>query len=175
MKTLIYALPLAVLVACSTDSKRPNPEVVMHNNFDSLVGWVPDASLLTKERAHSGQYSIKVDNGQDYSLTYTAPLGQLSETRLRGTRLEAWVFMTDKDAKARLGFLVKDPENKNVILNDGLDLREQVKESGEWVKISKDFTFPPTVNYTSSLVIFLWGPEIKRPIYLDDIQLTALR
>lgn len=175
MKNKVLLLPLLALAACGGSNQSPDKNVLMHNDFESLAGWLPDASGLAKEQAHSGQYSIKVEQGREYSLTYTTALGQLSSTRLRGVRMEAWAYLPDQDAKARVGFLVKDPADGKVLLGEGLDVHEQVKSYGKWTKISKEFTLPATASYTSQLVIFLWGPGVTKPIYLDDIQLTALQ
>lgn len=175
MKKLFFALPLLALAACGKDnSTAENPDVLMTADFDSLVGWIPDASTVTKEKAHSGAYSIKVDPSHEYSLTYTNSLGQLSSSRIRGVKLDAWAFMPNKDATAKLGFLVKDATDGKVALGEGIELKDQVKEYGKWVKISKEINFPASANYSSQIVIFLWKAGSTGPAYVDDIQLTAL-
>jgi hypothetical protein len=175
MKTILLVISLAALTACSHDNETDNKDLLMHTDFDSLVGWVPEAPSLSKGQAHSGHYSLKVDKGLEFSLGYSAVLGQMSSTRLRGVHMEAWAFLPTKDSKARLGFIVKDAVGGKDLLGDGLDLQDQVKDPGKWTKISKDFTFPATASYTSQLLMFMWGPGANGPIYLDDLQLTALR
>lgn len=175
MKTLLLALSLALLTACGHNTEPDDKELLMYNDFDSLVGWIPEATSISKGQAHSGQYSLKVDKGQEFSLGFSSVLGQLSSTRLRGVRVEAWAYLPKKEDKARLGFIVKDAVGGKELLGDGLDLQEQVRESGKWIKISKEFTLPASASYNSQLLIFVWGPGLNGPVYLDDIQLTALR
>lgn len=147
----------------------------MSADFDSLIGWIPDPSTVTQEKAHSGRYSLKVEPGHDFSLTYSAVLGQLSSTRIRGVKVDAWAYMPNKDAAAMLTFVVKDVAGGKDILNDYLKLPEQVKEYGKWVKVSKEITLPPATNYSSQIVVYLWRAGATGPAYIDDIQLTALR
>lgn len=148
----------------------------MKSDFESLVGWIPDASTVAKDKAHSGQYSIKVDQNHEYGLGYTSLLGQLSSTRIRGVKLDAWVYLTDKDAVgSKLTFILKDAASGQELLGNRIELAEQVKDYGKWVKFSKEINFPTSANYTSQVLVYLWRGGASKPTYIDDIQLTALR
>lgn len=176
MKNILLALPLAALFACgSDDSAKDAKDVMMNADFDSLVGWVPDPSTLTKEKAHSGAYSLKVDPTHEYSLTYSNTLGQLSGTRIRGIKVDAWAYLPSKDAAANLVFVLKDNVGGQDILNEQIGLLSQVKEYGKWVQISKEISFPASANYTSQLGVYLWRASSAVPVYVDDIRVTALR
>jgi hypothetical protein len=178
MKYLLFALVSAAsLSACSSESPTAslNKDVLMHNDFESLVGWIPDPVALTKEQAHSGLYSVKVDQEHEYSLGYNYLLGQLSPTRIRGVRVEAWVYTSDHNPSAQIRVALNDAVGGTSVMNDGIELGAQVKEFGKWVKVSKDIAFPPTANYTSQLVIYLWRGGSSNKAFMDDIQLTALR
>jgi hypothetical protein len=175
MKKLFLALPLAVLTACGSDpvSSSAGKDVLMFSDIDGMVGWLPDPSALTKGEAHSGVYSLRVDQNHEFSAGYNAIMGQLSPTRLRGVKLEAWVYATDKDAHGQLEFVIKDAAGAE-LLHDQTKLAD-VKEYGEWVPISKDIIFPPTTNYSSKITIYAWRAGATTPAYIDDIKLTALR
>lgn len=178
MKYLLFALAGAVgLSACSSGSPTaaPSKDVLMHNDFESMVGWIPDPVALTKEQAHSGVYSVKVDQEHEYSLGYNYLLGQLSPTRIRGVRVEAWVYAPDHNPSAQIRVALNDAVGGKTMMNDGVEFGSQVKEFGKWVKVSKEIAFPPTANYSSQLVIYLWRGGSSSKAFMDDIQLTALR
>lgn len=178
---LLIGLAAASLSACSADTATgPDPDVLMRNDFESTVGWVPDASAPSAEQAHSGRYSLKVDAEHPYSLTYYSLLGKLSPSRFRGFHLEAWAYTPDPAASASVGLRVgvNDAPGGNLLMSDGIGYGEYVKEAGKWTKISKDILLDPKANYSSQLVIYLYGGGTgpgAGPAYLDDIQLTALR
>jgi hypothetical protein len=180
MKYLLLALAgAATLSACSRDNADfPAKNALMHNDFESAAGWVADATSLSTEQAHSGKISLKVDPAHPYSLTYYSLLGKLSEVQIRGVHVEAWAYAPSHTASAnvRLSIGLNDVAGGQMILGDGIPFSTQVTEDGKWVKVSKDFVFPPKANYTSQLVIYLWngGGTGSGPAYLDDIQLTAL-
>jgi hypothetical protein len=175
MKFFLLAVVGATsLSGCSNSNTKVSKDVLMHNDFESLAGWVPDAVTRKQEQAHSGHYSIKADQTHPYSLTYYSLLGQLSPTRISGVRVDAWAYMSSKDINASLRVGVNDVVGGKMVMGDGIDYNNEVQVPAKWVKISKDFAFPPTVNYSSQLVIYLWGPGGNGTAYIDDIQLTAL-
>lgn len=175
MKQLFLALPLAVLTACGSNSASSSAgkDVLMFSDIDGMVGWLPDPSVITKGEAHSGDYSLRVDQTHEFSPGYTAIMGQLSPTRLRGVKLEAWVYATDKNAAGKLEFVLKDAAGAE-LLRDQTHL-EEVKDYGSWVLVSKDIIFPPTTNYSSKITIYMSRAGATTPAYVDDIKLTALR
>lgn len=178
MKYVLLALVgAASLTACSNDNSTATPakDVVMHNDFESMVGWVPDATALTQEQAHSGHYSLKVDKDHEYSLGYNQLLGQLSPTRIRGVRIDAWAYTSEKDPVAQLRVALNSTIGGPTIASDGIGFNTEVKSYGKWVKVSKEFIFPPNVNYTTQLVMYLWSAGGPHRAYIDDVQLTALR
>lgn len=174
MKRVLLALPLAVLAACGGDSEATSKDVLMKCDFDVLNGWLPDRTSLTRDKAHSGVYSVKVEPGHDFSLNYLSSLGQLSSTRFRGVRFDAWVYLTDANSTAQVAFVTKETL-------DGKDLDKvyfdysSVKEYGKWVQVSKEVIFPAGTNFNSALLFYLWRAGATSPAYLDDVQLTALR
>lgn len=171
----------AALTACSRDNaKFPAQDALMHNDFESAAGWVADATSLSTEQAHSGKVSLKVDGAHPYSLTYYSLLGQLSEVHIRGVHVEAWAYAPNHaaSANARLSIGLNNAPGGQMMLGDGIPFSTEVTEDGKWVKVSKDFIFPPKANYSWQLVIYLWNGGATAPgtgaAYLDDIQLTAI-
>jgi hypothetical protein len=114
-----------------------------------------------------------VDQTHEFSPGYTAVLGKLSPTRIRGVKLEAWVYATDKNATGKLEFVVKEGGGQE-LLRDQTRL-EEVKEYGKWVPVSKEIIFPAATNYSSQIVIYVSRAGASSPAYVDDIKLTALQ
>ena len=176
MKKIFFLLPLALLAACSSDNAGTagDKDVLMTSDIDGAAGWLADPNALTKGEAHSGQYSLRVDQAHPFSPGYTAILGKLSPTHLRGVKLDAWVFATDKNSKGKLELVVKESAGGKELLHDQTKL-DEVNSFGKWVKVSKSIVFPPTVTYSSQLVIYVSRAEATTPAYVDDLQITALR
>lgn len=176
MKYLLLVLTTAIgLSACSGDNaaSAPDKDVLMRNDFEELVGWIPDPVALTQEKAHSGRYSLKVDPAHEYSMGYNYLLGQLSPTRIQGIKVEAWAYAPEKDPTAQIRVAINNVAGGTPIMSEGIDFSSQVKEYGKWVKVSKEFVFPPSANYTSQLVVYLWRGSGGKA-FIDDVQLTAI-
>lgn len=146
----------------------------MSNDFESIYGWLPEPQnpTLTTEKAHSGKYSIKVDNVYDFSMTYRTPLGRLHNSRIKKIKIEAWAFVPSAKTPVALITVIDPAEaSDKSLLWESLDLNVAVKgEFGKWVKVSKDITVPAEATFNSRLSIYLWrnGP-VPGPTYLDDI------
>lgn len=175
MKKLFLALPLVALAACGgKDSATSDKDVLMTSDIDGMVGWLSNPSDLPKGEAHSGSYSLRVDQNHEFSPGYTAILGQLSSTRLKGIKVEAWVYATDKNSAGKLEFVVRDAAGGKEIFRDQTILSE-VKNYGKWELVTKEITLPPSANYLSQIVIYLSRAGATSPAYVDDFKLTAIR
>ena len=147
----------------------------MSSDIDSLVGWLSDPNAITKGEAHSGQYALRVDQGHEFSPGYTAILGQLSASRIKGVRLDAWAYSPNDHASGQVVITINDMVGGSAISRQTIDYGSAVPAAGKWVKITKEIMFPATINYASQMVIYLWRGSPDTVAYLDDIQLTALR
>jgi hypothetical protein len=176
LKVFLYALAAVSLTACSTNVEIGSPgDYITRNDFEAMAGWVSDGSSLTKDHAHSGIYSIKVDKDKEFGLTYQAPLGNVSPHKLRGLAIEAWVFMPSAKANGVLGMQVIDPaQNGQQIFGEGINLGEQVKEYNKWVVVRKEIMLPANVAYTHNLKVFLWRSGATEPVYVDDLSIKGI-
>jgi hypothetical protein len=176
MKIFPVVLALATLTACGNDNPAPDilgKDVLMTSDIDSLPGWLPDLNALKPGPAHSGKYALRVDNEHEFTPNYKVLLGQLSPTPLRGVKLEAWAYATDNYSSGKLEFVLRAPDGKE-LFRDQTRL-EQMKPYGEWVPVSKNIIFPPNINSTTQLVIYVSRSDSHTPAYVDDLKLTALR
>lgn len=175
MKRILLALPLALLAACGGDNTTAtDKDVLMKCDYDTLVGWLPDSNVLTKEKAHSGIYSVKVDANREFSLGYSSLLGQLSSTRIKGVHVDGWAFLTDKNSTASISVELKDVTTGNIISRQYIEYGK-LTQYGKWTPISGDFIFPANATYTSQLVIYLWRATATTPAYLDDLRISAIK
>ena len=170
-------LGLAGLATACSDSDAGHwvGDFVTTNDFEAMRGWVPDASALTRDHAHSGQYATSVGPGHDYSFTYDLPLSEASVHTLKGVAVEAWVYLPTLDAPASLEVQVPLPGGDNRMGFAGsLRLADQVKEAAKWTRVRQEFVFPAGLPGDAHLRIFMWRNSSQATVYLDDLRVKAL-
>lgn len=173
---LAAAALLGLTAACSgSDAGKWVGDYVTFNDFEAVRGWTPDASGLTRDHAHSGQYATFVAPGRDYSITYDLPLNEASVHALKGVAVEAWVYLPNAQDGASLEVQVPLPGGDNRMGFAGsLKLPEQVKEGAKWTKVSQEFAFPAGLPGDAHLRIFMWRNSSQEKVYLDDLRVKAL-
>ncbi|KAA9331348.1 hypothetical protein F0P96_13960 [Hymenobacter busanensis] len=175
MKNAFLLLALVALVSCSkSDDQSANANAITATNFDDYEGWVPENASLTRERAHSGKFSIKVDGNSEFSMGYVNLLGKISPRKMRKLHLKAWAFLPSNKAAAKLGMQITDPSTGQEIFGDGIKLTDQVTSFNKWVEVEKDITLPDNIAPTQLLKLFLWRDSASEPAYIDDLSLTIV-
>lgn len=179
-KPLLFLGGLLALTVAGCDSNKPadaDANILVDSNFDTLAGWLPEAqsATLSRAKAHSGRYSLMVDGGHEYSLSYRMPLGQLHETRMQKLKVTAWAFVPSPAAQASLVMVISspDPAIEKPLLWEALNLSAGTKP-GIWAEVSKEITLPASVAPSSALSIYLWRTGGNQPVYLDDLRVTLL-
>ncbi len=170
------AMASLLLLGCTTQPESTGSDTLMHNDFDSLAGWlgVTPPPSLTREKAHSGAYSIKVDSNTEFSIGYTKSLGQLSDVRVTKLQVEAWVWVPNPSSNAVLVVTLAEPGAKPLRWN-GFDLVKAGAKYGEWTKVSQVVEVPAAATTNTLLNIYLWRTNAPQPIYLDDLTVSAVR
>jgi hypothetical protein len=176
MKKIVPLLGLvsAILSACS-GPEPSNPDatkLITSNDFESLDGWIPAAPALTRDQAHSGKYSTKVDANNEFSVSYFSTLGRMSPSRLHKVKVQAWVYLASSKSQARLGMQIVDPNTGKEVFGDGINLANQVKSYKKWVEIEKEFTLPENISADQVMKLFLWRDSAGDTAYLDDVKLS---
>lgn len=167
---------LAIVVRCS---RRDNPNdvqehVVFANDFEQLEGWVPDASSLTTERAHSGRRSVKIDAQHPFSITYRLTLKDAFSIRPKRMRLSTWAWIESEEDDIQLAFILNSPvPNAPALYSSRIYLGDHWPYK-RWVHVSRDFDLPPAIPSQSQLVVFLWYANAQHVAYADDWKLTEL-
>lgn len=178
-KTLLSLGTLAALSLASCGSKddaSADPNVLVDTNFDTMAGWIPAAQRVTlsRDQAHSGHYALMVDGSNEYSLGYHALLGQLHPTRIKKIKVAAWVYVTEAGSKASLVTTVGNPAapDEKPLLWEALEIGND-PVFGKWVEVSKVITLPESTGPANSLGFYLWRTGGDKPVYLDDLRVTA--
>ncbi|MCC2545883.1 carbohydrate binding domain-containing protein [Hymenobacter sp. BT175] len=165
-----------LLSACSnSDTAAPDTaKLITKMDFESVEGWMPPTPSLTREQAHSGRFSVKVDGNNEFSMGYSNLLGRVAPSRLRKIKVQAWVYLASEKSQARLGVQITDPVSGKELFGDGIALGEQVKEYKKWKEVSKEISLPDNVTATQNLKVFLWRASASDAAYLDDVQLSIV-
>lgn len=172
--TLLTTAACAGLSGCSSTETTELPKnLVSHNDFESVEGWMPAPPSLTTEKAHSGRFSLRVGGNTDYSLTYTNSLSNVSPTRLQKLDVSGWAMLPAKGSTAKLVVEIKNPADATQgVFWETIDLPEQVKELNKWTEVKKSFTMPATLEPTYELRVYLWRGASPTPAFLDDLIIT---
>ena len=174
MKHVIYSLFLLTLAACGSREDGTPANQLASNDFESVEGWAGDASpaSLTKDKSHSGRYSVRVGPGVDFSMGYTNTLNLVSTIRLKKIKVHAWVWIPDRNAAASLVTQITNPADGNkAIMWQGMDLIAKAKKFSKWVEIEQEYTLPETVTANSKLYCYMWRGSSPSSVYLDDLQI----
>ena len=177
MKKYSYlALALAMLAGCGDKNASNRPEnLLTGNDFEQMEGWNGEAALpsLTKDKAHSGSYSMRVGPGVDYSNGFIGSLGKLSSTRVNKIQVKAWVFVPAGATAAALVTQLMDPAQANgkPLMYDALPLDKAVKARNEWAEVEKTITLPANASPNFKLYVYLWSGGSPNVAYIDDVQL----
>lgn len=177
MKYWVGLLLTACLASCGNDQTTTPANASVYNDFESLAGWIPPEALasLSKEKAHSGLYSVAVRPGIEYSLGYSNTLGQMSETRPRHLKLSAWVFVPAAQlASAQLIAELTNPRPPaaGTLVKQTVDFKKEITKFGAWQHVEKVIDIPPTATANSVFKLYLWRAGSGQPVYLDDVALS---
>ena len=177
MTKWVGTLLVVALASCGGEPSAPatTANTITSNNFEKLFGWNNDYqnASLTKEKAHSGVYSLTVKPGVDFSLGYSNLMGNMCASRPTRLTLQAWAYVPGNQANAKLVVEILDPRHPegNKLLWQGIDLNKEVKRYHSWQPIEKSIPIPPAVNAASVFKLYLWRADSPEPVYLDDIKL----
>lgn len=178
MKKLLYASFVLALTACGEKASEVPANQLASNDFESVEGWVGNdvPPSLTREKAHSGVYAIKVDPSNEFSMGYNNLLGKLSPSRISKLKLRAWVNMPAAGSNVLLITQITDPAKPGTppIMWNATKLSELAKTQNKWVEINKEVALPANVTYTNRIQVYLWRPAGAETAFLDDLSISKV-
>lgn len=169
-------LSSSLLVSACGDSESDqaasaNDQTLMHTDFDELRGWMSTTdSSLSNRQAHSGRYSLIIGAGREYGLTFKYPFGELTATKPRTLRVQAWVRTEETTTPAQLIVEVTKPVTNERIFWQGIHLFGGSKP-GKWTKLKTDLVMPNNIASDQILGVYMWGNGAQKPVYLDDLRI----
>lgn len=114
---------------------------------------------------------MKTGPGIDYSLTFSAPLNQLSATKPRKLRLQAWVWVPDETNTTTL--VVETTGDKGIVSWEGIKLGNTLGSYGSWQQLDQKIMLSPHLTSDDALRVYLWRPSGNdSPVYLDDLVIS---
>lgn len=164
-----------LLVAACSGSDNVKGDLVTRNDFEAVVGWGGNNDgSVTKEKAHSGKYSVKVGPQNEYGYTYANTLGNMSAAKTKSITLSAWVWMPNNQQAATLALSVtRSAEQGASLFYGGIDLNKAVTKFNTWQKVSQTFPMPDSVESTNQLKCYLWRTATNENVYADDITISV--
>jgi hypothetical protein len=168
---------LAGTVSCSKSDTALSDDVITANNFEAVSGWFPAPPSLTRDKAHSGHYSIKVDKDVEYGMGYSQLMSLASPTRLQKIKVSGWAMLSGPDAKATLIVQITDPANPTAkpLYWQPLELNKVIKKMNDWTEFTQEFSLPANITPTQQLWVYLWrGAPSTQAVYMDDLAVTKI-
>jgi hypothetical protein len=165
---------LFIAVSCSKSNPADDANLIAFNDYEAVIGWMPDPGNITREQAHSGHYAVKVDGDHEFGLGFGLPLSKAIARKPNKIRISAWAYMTDAKSTARLGLQLFDPAAGKEVFGDGIDFANDVKSPKKWVEISKEIKLPANTTSTQEMRVFLWRGGATSPSYMDDLRIELV-
>lgn len=152
---------------------RPANQIT-RNDFEAVAGWGAGETpaSLTTDQAHSGRYSIRVGPDVEYSYTYKLPLRLALPTRPARLRVRGWFYRAAAGRQGALIVEIRLPDGKKSSLYQSVSLADL--PVGTWTERTTDVDVPAEATSLDDLIVYLWRAGSPTPLYLDDVEITAL-
>jgi hypothetical protein len=169
MKTTTYIFLFLIVIGCSQKSKQKG--LVYYNDYESIKGW-SSPLVLTKETAHSGTYSNKLDTGlATFGNTFRLKFKEIIPARIKKVKLSFWAYLTDVTSEGKFVIdITGSPENKSVFWI-AKDINDALAGHGKWTEVKVDYTLEDKVTLPgNTILIYPWNTG-KKAFYIDDVRI----
>ena len=162
----IIPLSLICIISLASCSNKKNNNMMM-NDFESIDGWFEN-SQLRKGDAHSGNYFLEVTPKEQYSLTYSKKLSDLSSKTITKVNASAWFKFSDSGYNAKLVVCVDSTIRSPPVYWNTVNAADFVTESNKWTKVSGTFNLPKNTNHNFKLIFYALN-DGTTPVSVDDL------
>ncbi len=181
-KILSFIAIAMITTACSNSgSNKPSvekpeqKEIVITNDMENasavIPSWGNEKSVIrmTEPIAHSGEYACATNDTMEYSYSFSELFKNLNKGVPKMAVVSGWVYSTV--ASPKLGVIVDIKENNELYNWKVVPLTDILQESGKWIEFKANYYFDKALNPEQKVSIFMWN-QAKKPIYIDDLQIT---
>ncbi|HOY30605.1 MAG TPA: hypothetical protein PKW80_01880 [Bacteroidales bacterium] len=175
MKTIhifvVITCAIVLFSACSDNKEEKNENKAGVTCFSSDMentGWI-NQTTLTRETAHSGKFSSRVDSVQQYSFGFRDFFKNINDTLPEKVDVSFWILYPQKDIKSTMVISI-DSVEKNIFWQ-GTDLKDSVQVPNQWKEIKTTIELPENIMQTDRIAIYIWGTD-KKSFYIDDMKVT---
>ncbi len=158
--------------ACSGNKEEvKNENKAVAGVFSSdleATGWM-NLFTLSKDVAHSGRYSSRVDSINQFSFGFREFASIIADTIPKKVDIDFWMLCLQTGIKSTLVLSI-DSVDKNIFWH-GIELADSVKAPNKWQEIKATVDLPENIMATDKISIYVWNKE-KRTFYIDDLKVT---
>jgi hypothetical protein len=167
---LLFLVIIVVFSACSGNksnngSSEPGSKLISSNLEN--VSWI-NQNTLSKEFAHSGRFSSKVDTVFPYSFGFSGTFNMMSDTLPVSVDVSVWIFYPQLKINSSVVLSI-DSVNKNIFWK-GIPIKDSIKTINQWQEIKTTFEIPKKILPTDNIKIYVWNID-KRTFYMDDLSI----
>ena len=166
MKRIIYPC-LILLVACSQPKQGG---LIYYNDCESIKGWT--TVTLSKEHAHSGVYSNKVDTIHPYGLVLRQTFKDISPEKISVINASMWVYITP-GSKGELVLEIRNHEG-TIIHWASKKFDTSTVVPNNWKLVSTKFVIKDSINKADNVVaVYPWSTG-KSDLFADDVKIEFI-
>ena len=111
---------------------------------------------LCRDTARSGSYSLRMNQGLQFSPGINIPYKDLAGKNFAWLRLSAWVWFSCKPEEAACGLVVTGYRNGAVYKYRQLELEKENLKPGVWNKVEMDYVTPFFKDKNNPVQTYFW-------------------
>jgi hypothetical protein len=168
---ILLVITVMVLFSACSGNRSNNPagepgSKLISSDLEN-VSWI-NQNTLSKDIAHSGVYSSKLDTTCPYSFGFSNNFKILGDTLPTSVDVNVWVLFPELKIKSCVVVSI-DSVNKNIFWK-GIPINDSIKTVNQWQQIKTNFELPKKIMSTDNVKIYVWSND-KRTFYMDDISI----
>jgi hypothetical protein len=153
-----------------TDPEKYQSRVISTYDFEK-PGQAANENLC-RDTAHSGIYSLRMNNKLEFSPGLNMPYKELSQKDFSWVRATAWVYFTCKPEEAACGLVITCNQKGTAYKYRMLELEKQKLQPGIWNKVTMDYMTPWFDDRNNTLQVYFWRRGDKE-VLVDDFEVRV--